>query len=134
MRRTAGVLVGLILLGTAACSSETPEENTAQACSAAEELSTALDNFDTTLTPDATVAEVQSARDEVRQAWQAFDSAASDVAQDRGQALDDAWESFNGAVDDVEGGESVSDAVDSLKDDAAAVKAARDSISDELGC
>lgn len=134
MRRTTGVLVGLMILATAACSSETPEENTEQACGAAEQLTVALDNFDTTLTPDATVDEVTAARDEVRAAWQELDAAADDVAQDRGQALDDAWDGLQESVDDISGDATVADVVDSLRDDAVEVQEARDALADDLGC
>ncbi|GHH79295.1 hypothetical protein [Promicromonospora soli] len=135
MRRTAGsALVGLVLLATAACSSETPEQNTEQACGAAEQLTVALDNFETTLTPDATVDEVRAAGSEVRQAWQDLDAAAGDVAEDRGQALDEAWEGLEQAVDDVRGETTVSEAADSIRDQAAEVREARDALADELGC
>ena len=134
MRRTTGVLVGLMVLATAACSSETPEQNTEEACGAAEQLTVALDNFDTTLTPDATVDEVMAARDEVRAAWQELDAAADDVAQDRGQALDDAWDGLQDSIDDVSGDATVSDAAESLRDDAVEVQEARDALAEDLGC
>lgn len=133
MRRTTGVVVGLIL-ATTACSSETPEENTEQACAAAEEMSVALDNFDMTLTPDATVNEVADARDQVRMAWQDLDAATDDVAEDRGQALDDAWNGLESSVDDISGDTTVADAVDSLRDDAVEVQEARDAVAEDLGC
>jgi hypothetical protein len=134
MRRTAGVLAGLVILATAACSSETPEQNTEQACGAAEQLTVALDNFDTTLTPDATVDEVMAARDEVRAAWRDLDAAADDVAQDRGQALDDAWDGLQDSIDDVSGDATISDAAESLRDDAVEVQEARDALAEDLGC
>ena len=134
MRRTTGVLVGLMILATAACSSETPEQNTEQACGAAEQLTIALDNFDTTLTPDATVDEVMAARDEVRAAWQELDAAADDVAQDRGQALDEAWSGFQQSVEDLSGSATITDAGESLRDDAVVVQEARDALAEDLGC
>jgi hypothetical protein len=133
-KRTTRVLVGLTILGTAACSSETPEENTQEACGAAEQLAVALDDFDTTLTPDATVDEVMDARASVRQAWQDLDAAADDVAQDRGQALDDAWSDLENSIDDVSGDATIADAAESLRDDAAEVQEARDALADDLGC
>ena len=134
MRRTTGVLVGLMILVTAACSSETPEENTQAACGAAEELTVALDNLDMTLTPDATVEEVQTARDEVRTAWQDLDAAADAVAEDRGQALEDAWSGFAESVDDLSGDATIADAAESLRDDAVEVQEARDAVAEDLGC
>lgn len=134
MRRATSVLAGLMILGTAACSSETPEENTQEACSAAEQLTVALDNFDMTLKPDATVDEVTDAREGVRQAWQELDEAADDVAADRGQALDEAWDDLEQSVDDVSGDATISDAAESLRDDAVEVQEARDALADDLGC
>lgn len=134
MRRTTGALVGLTLLVTAACSGETPEENTQEACGAAEQLTVALDEFDMTLRPDATVDEVQAAREEVRTAWEELDEAADDVAQDRGQALDDAWSGFAESVENLGGDETIAGAVDSLRDDAVAVQEARDAVAEDLGC
>jgi hypothetical protein len=123
-----------MFLATAACSSETPEENTQEACNAAEQLTVALDNFDMTLKPDATVDQVADARDGVRQAWQELDAAADDVAQDRGQALDEAWDDLQQSVDDVSGDATIADAAESLRDDAAEVQEARDALADDLGC
>ncbi|MDR7384986.1 hypothetical protein [Promicromonospora iranensis] len=134
MRRTTGVLVGLMIVATAGCSGETPEENTQEACSAAEQLTVALDNFDMTLSPGATVDEVRDARDTVREAWQELDAAADDVAQDRGEALDEAWEDFEQSVEDVNGDATIKDAADSLRDDAVEVQQARDALADDLGC
>jgi hypothetical protein len=134
MRRTSGVLVGLMILATAACSSETPEQNTEQACDAAEQLTVALDNFDTTLTPDATVDEVMAARDEVRAAWRELDAAADEVAQDRGQALDEAWDGLQESIEDVSGETTITDAAESLRDDAVEVQQARDALAEDLGC
>ncbi|MFE7504273.1 hypothetical protein [Promicromonospora sp. NPDC057488] len=135
MRRTAGVLVGLMLLGTAACSGgDTAEENTAQACGAADDLTTALDDFRSTLTPDATVDDVRAARDELSSAWQTFDSAATEVVQDRSEELDEAWAGLQKAVDDVAGDATVAGALSTLQDEAAGVKTARDDVVSELDC
>jgi len=137
MRRTASALFGLLLLviAPAACSGgDTPEENTAQACSAADDLDTALDNFRSTLSPDATVDDVRSARDELSQAWQDFDSAATEVVQDRSEELDEAWDGLQKAVDDVAGDATVAGALSTLEDEAQGVKDARDDVVSELGC
>ncbi|GAA2232575.1 hypothetical protein GCM10010413_33850 [Promicromonospora sukumoe] len=137
MRRTASALFGLLLLviAPAACSGgDTPEDNTAQACSAADDLDTALTNFRSTLSPDATVDDVRAARDELSQAWQTFDSAAKEVAQDRAQELDDAWAGLQKAVDDVAGEATVAGALSTLEDEAQGVKDARDDVVSELGC
>ncbi|MGW2095057.1 hypothetical protein [Promicromonospora sukumoe] len=137
MRRTTSALVGLLLLVTApaACSGgDTPEENTAQACSAADDLDTALDTFRSTLSPDATVDDVRAARDDLSQAWQSFDSAATEVVQDRSQELDDAWDGLQKAVDDVAGEATVAGALSTLEDEAQGVKDAKDDVVSELGC
>lgn len=134
MRRTTGVLVGLMLLATGACSGDSPEANTEQACGAADNLTAALDDFRSTLTPDATVDEVRAARDDLSQAWQEFDSAASDVVADRSEELDEAWDGLQKAVDDVAGEATVSGAIDTLRDEAEGVKDAKDDVVAELDC
>ena len=127
--------MGLMLLGTAACSGgDSAEENTAQACSAADDVTTALDNFRSTLTPDATVDDVRGARDELSSAWQTFDSAATEVVQDRSEELDEAWDGLQKAVDDVAGEATVSGAIDTLRDEAQGLKDAKDDVVAELDC
>ncbi|MFI2363744.1 hypothetical protein [Promicromonospora sp. NPDC019610] len=135
MRRTAGVLVGLVLLATGACSGgDTPEQNTEQACGAADDLTAALDDFRSTLTPDATVDDVRAARDDLSQSWQEFESATSDVVADRSEELDQAWDGLQKAVDDVAGEATVEGAINTLRDEWQGVKDAKDDVVAELDC
>lgn len=123
-----------MLLATGACSGDTPEENTEQACGAADDLTAALDDFRSTLTPDATVDDVRAARDDLGETWQEFEAAASDVVADRSEELDEAWDGLQQAVDDVSGDATVAGAIDTLRDEAQGVKDARDDVVSELDC
>jgi len=138
MRRHPGVLTaGVTLIAgvlLASCSSDTPAENTEQACAHAEELSAALASLNETLTGDGTVDDVKSARSEVATAYDALDGALDDVAQDRLDAVEDAWDRLDDAVEQVDGDATLSQAADSLRDDVAAVQDARESLVTELGC
>ena len=138
MRRHPGVLTaGVTLIAgvlLASCSSDTPAENTEQACAHAEELSAALASLNETLTGDGTVDDVKSARSEVATAYDALDGALDDVAQDRLDAVEDAWDRLDDAIEQVDGDATLSQAADSLRDDVAAVQDARESLVTELGC
>lgn len=138
MRRHPGVLTaGVALIAgvlLASCSSDTPAENTEQACAHAEELSAALASLNETLTGDGTVDDVKSARSEVATAYDALDGALDDVAQDRLDAVEDAWDRLDDAIEQVDGDATLSQAADSLRDDVAAVQDARESLVTELGC
>jgi chromosome segregation ATPase len=136
MRRRAALAVLPIAaaLALGACSSDTPEQNSARACEAAAELATSLDDLEATLTQDATVDEIRAARDAADAAQERLDEAADDVARDRADTLDDAWERLDDAVDDVAGDATLAEALDSLRDEAAQVRAARQELVDELTC
>jgi len=133
-RPALAVLPIAAVLALGACGTDTPEQNSAQACEAADELATALDDLEATLTQDATIDEIRAARDAAETAQERLDEAADDVARDRADALDDAWDRLDDAVDDVAGDATVAEAIDSLRDEAAQVRAAREELVDELTC
>jgi hypothetical protein len=51
---------------------------------------------------------------------------ADDVAEDRADAVDQAWSDLDAAVDDLDGDDTVPEAVDSLRDEASQVATARE--------
>ena len=134
MRRHPALAVVPLLLLLAACGSDEPEENTAQACEAADEFATALNDLEGTLSPSATVEEIRDARDAAGAAHERLDESAEDVAEDRVGALDDAWEQLSDAVQDIDDDMTVSAAVDSLRDDVAQIRAARDDLTEQMAC
>ncbi|MDR7381195.1 hypothetical protein [Promicromonospora iranensis] len=135
MRRARSFTVGLVVLVTGACSREAPpQESNERVCGAAEQLTVALDIFDTTLTPQATVDDVAAARDGAGQAWRYLNTAAGDMAQERTRALDEAWNRFDVSVDRISESAITPDVARSLRDDAVEVQQARNALADNLGC
>jgi prophage DNA circulation protein len=138
MSKQHPVLVGTAALGVAVgmltgCSAS-PEENVAKACGASDAFAAALQNFRETLTPDATIEEIRSAREEVSNTYNDLKGATANVAEDRTDALASATDELKAAVDDVPDDATVRQAVTSLKNEAANVEAARKGVASELNC
>lgn len=133
MRAQRVVVMAVLVVGLAACS-EDPEENTTQACDAEVQLESALENFDSVVGPDATIDEIRQARAQVADAVDQLTEAADDVAADRADAVDQAWSDLDAAVDDVDGDDTVPEAVDSLRDEASQVATAREDLVTDLDC
>ena len=137
MSRQRPILAGTIALGVAAavltsCSTSTPgasvssaraEENVSQACAAASAYAAALTNFKQTLKPGVTVGQLDSARDQVVKTFDDLIKASQDVARDQVDAVQTAEEKFVRAVRAVPDDATLSQAVDSLRDEAASVQA-----------
>ncbi|MEV7646628.1 hypothetical protein [Arthrobacter sp. NPDC089319] len=138
MSKQHPVLLGTAALGLAVgmltgCSAS-PEENVAKACGASDAFTAALQNFRDTLTPDATIDEIRSAREEVSNTFNDLKGATTNVAKDRTDALASAMDELKAAVDDVPDDATVRQAVTSLKNEADNVKSARDGVASELNC
>ena len=138
MSRPRPILAGTIALGIAAavltgCGTSTPgasvssaraEKNVSQACAAASAYAASLTNFKQTLQPGVTMEQVDSARDQVVRAFDDLIKSSQDVAQDQVDAVKRAEENFVRAVRAVPNDATLSQAVDSLRDEAAGVQAA----------
>ena len=138
MSKQHPVLTGTAALGLAVgmltgCSAS-PEENVAKACGASDAFAAALQNFRETLTPDATIEEIRSAREEVSNTYNDLKGATANVAKDRTDALASATDKLKAAVDAVPDDATVPQAVDSLKNEAAKVDTARQGVTSELNC
>jgi outer membrane murein-binding lipoprotein Lpp len=116
------------------CSSPSPQENVSQACSASEAFGAAVKTFQDTLTTDATVEEVQTAREGVRSTYATLVNEAGDVAQDRMAELATATNELNAAVDAVPSDAALTDALGSLKNEAADVVNARNDVDNAPKC
>ncbi|NOJ59678.1 MULTISPECIES: hypothetical protein [unclassified Arthrobacter] len=128
----AGVIA--ISLALTGCSSPTPEENVSQACTEAEALATAVEDFRTALTAESTVEEVRSARDAVVDAYETLMAEAQDVAQDRMDDLEASVMEFRSAVDDVPEDTALPDAVEDLRSEASDVGSSLDDLESDLTC
>lgn len=138
MSRPRPILAGSIALGfavamLAGCSTSSPgasvssaraEENVSQACAAASAYAAALTNFKQTLQPGATVGQLDSARDQVAKTFDDLIKASQDVARDEVDAVKTAEENFERAVNAVPDDATLTQAVASLRDEAANVQAA----------
>jgi hypothetical protein len=138
MSKQHRILIGTAALGVAvgmlAGCSASPEENVSKACVASDAFAASLQSFQKTLTPDATIDEIRSAREEVSNTYNDLKGATANVAKDRTDALASAADDFNAAVDAIPDDATVPQAVDSLKNEAAKVDTARDGVASELNC
>ena len=133
-RILAGSIALAIALATlTGCSTSTPgtsvsssraQENVSQVCAAASAYAAALTNFKQTLTPVATLGQVDSARDEVVKAFDDLVKASQDVAKDKVDAVRTAQDNFAQAVRAVPDNATLTQVADSLRTEAANVQAA----------
>ena len=138
MSRPRPILAGSIALGVAVamlsgCSGSSPgtsvssaraQENVSQACAAASAYAAALTNFKQTLKPGVTVGQLDSARDQVAKTYDDLIKASQDVAKDEVDAVRAAKDKFDRAVNAVPDDATLTQAVGSLRDEAANVQAA----------
>ena len=138
MSKQHPVLIGTAAIGLAVgmltgCSAS-PQENVAKACGASDAFAAALQNFRKTLTPDSTIAEIRSAREQVSNTYNDLKGATANVAKDRTDALAKATDELKSAVDNIPDNATVQQVVTSLKNDAANVETARKGVTSELNC
>jgi hypothetical protein len=103
-------------------------------CAASDAFSASLTNFKDTLKPGVTVEQIQSARDQVRKAYDDLLNAAGDAAKERVDAVKSAQQKFAAAVNAVPDTATLSQAANSLRDEAANVQAAISDLSNDAKC
>jgi hypothetical protein len=136
-RLSALVTVVGLLTG---CSTTTTTPTTTQTqtvspvCSTADAFSASLTNFKDTLKSGATLEQIRSARDQVVKAYDDLLNAAAGVAKDRVDAVKAAQQKFAAAVNAVSDSATLSQAVNSLRDEAANVQAAVSDLVTEAKC
>lgn len=127
------IAVAAFLMLLTGCSTSSPgtsvssaraQENVSQACAAASAYSAALTNFKQTLKPGATVEQISSARDQVAKTYDDLIRASQDVVRDEVDAVQAAEKSFDRAVRAVPDDATLTQAVGSLRDEAANAQAA----------
>jgi vacuolar-type H+-ATPase subunit I/STV1 len=153
MSKPHAVLLGFIALGTtvvlltgcspsnppAATPSPTvtvssPPASTSQVCAAIDAHTAALANFKATLKPDATIEQVNAARDQVTKTYDDLVKASENLAQQRADAVKAAEAKFNAAVAAVPNDATLTQAADSLRDEASNVEAAIRDLRAEVQC
>ena len=147
MSRPQPVLARMMALGAAiallaGCSTTSPStspgtsqtKSVSPVCAASDAFSASLTNFKDTLKPGVTVEQIQSARDQVRKAYDDLLNAAGDAAKARVDAVKSAQQKFAAAVSAVPDTATLSQAVNSLRDEAANVQAALSDLSNDVEC
>jgi hypothetical protein len=136
----------MIALGTAAlllagCSatgtsspSASPTQTVSPVCAASVAFSASLTNFKDTLKPGATVEQIRSARDQVLKSYDDLVNAAGDAAKERVDAVKAAEQKFTSAVNSVPDDATLTQAVTSLRDEAANVQAAISDLANDAKC
>lgn len=136
--RAHRVFAGPLALGAAVAlltsCAPTPQENVSQACAAAGAYAAALTNFKDTLTPSATVEQVQTARDQVTKTYDEMIKQSQDVAKDRADAVKTAQQNLESAVKDVPNDATLKQAANSLRDDTVKLQAAASDLRSQLKC
>ncbi|SDK80565.1 hypothetical protein SAMN04487916_103126 [Arthrobacter sp. ov407] len=147
MSRPQPVLARMIALGAAigllaGCSTTSPStspgtsqtQSVSPVCAASDAFSASLTNFKDTLKPGATVEQIQAARDQVKKAYDDLLNAASDAAKERVDAVKSAQQKFTSAVNAVPDTATLTQAFNSLRDEAANVQAAVSDLSNDVKC
>ena len=153
MPKPHAILVGTIALGAAValltgCSPSNPPAATSSptasvssppasvspVCAAVDAHAAALADFKNTLTPDATIEQVQAARAEVQKTYEDLVQESANLAQQRADAVKAAEAKFNAAVAAVPDTATLTQAADSLRDEASNVEAAIRDLRAEVNC
>jgi hypothetical protein len=111
-----------------------PPASTAELCAAAEAHAAALANFKTTLKPDATLDQVHAAQAQVTKTYDDLVTARKNLAQERADAVKSAEAKLNAAVNAVPNDTTLTQAADSLRDEASNVEAAIRDLRAEVKC
>lgn len=120
--------------GTGTSASPSPTPSVSPVCAAASAYESALTNFKDTLKPSSTIEQVQTARDQVVKAFDNMVSAAGDAAKDRVDAVKTAEQKFAAAVKAVPDSATLTQAIDSLRVEAANVQGAVADLTSEVKC
>lgn len=129
-----GLLAGCSTSGSGNSPSASQTKTVSPVCAAAVAFSASLTNFKDTLKPGATIAQIQSAREQIRKSYDDLVNAAGDAAKDRVDAVKAAEAKFTSAVNAVPDDATLTQAVNSLRDEAANVQAAISDLSNDAKC
>lgn len=124
----------LLLSGCGESSTDAMGDDTAQVCQDLSAYTDALRNLASTLGPDATVAEVQAARDQAAAAQRTLHESLAGVSDDRTDDVERSWDALVTAFGQVDDDATLAEAVDSLKDEAQGVVDATASVGQDLDC
>jgi len=124
----------LLLAGCGEASTDAMGDDTSQTCQDLSAYADAVRNLAGTLGPDASVAEVQAARDQAQEAEEALEESISEVSDDRTDDIAQSWDALVSAFGRVDDDAALSEAAASLKDEVQGVVDATASVRDDLDC
>ncbi|SKC59552.1 Mce/MlaD family protein [Krasilnikoviella flava] len=124
----------LLLAGCGESSTDAMGDRTTQTCADLTAYTDALRNLASTIGPDATVEDVQAARDQAEEAQQALEESISGVTDDRTDDIARSWDALATAFSQVDDDATLAEAADSLKDEAEGVVDATASVREDLDC
>ncbi|MFD6133993.1 hypothetical protein [Isoptericola sp. NPDC056618] len=124
----------LLLAGCGESSTDAMGDDTAQVCQDLSAYTDALRNLASTLSPDASVEDVQAARDQAEDAQRTLHESLAEVSDDRTDDVEQAWDSLVTAFGQVDDDATLAQAADSLKDEAQGVVDATASVGQDLDC
>ncbi|MGE9349511.1 hypothetical protein ACQP60_08555 [Isoptericola variabilis] len=131
---TAVGAAALLLAGCGESSTDAMGDDTTQVCQDLSAYSDALRNLAGTLGPDASVAQVQAARDQAAEAQRTLHESLANVSDDRTDDVEQAWDALVTAFGQVDDDATLSEAAASLKDEAQRVVDATASVGQDLDC
>jgi hypothetical protein len=125
------LLVPLALIA-ASCGTDTKEAET-NLCKSLNEFETALLGL-LDISLDSSIEDIQQNFKDVEDAWNKVVSDAEKVGTARSDDLQKAYDDLKKAIDDIPGDATITEALESLSDDAAAVVAAWEQLFSDLDC
>jgi hypothetical protein len=135
----ATLALALALFGAVACSSDDNGDTDSvggaesQFCSDLAALNTAMRAL-ASLSPSSTVDDANDARDDVKEALDDVRASAKQLAEAKTNALQDAYEEFDSAIDDVEGEQTLGQAAASVMGEAAGIATAQRELAQQANC
>lgn len=111
-----------------------PQATRSPVCPAADAFAAALTGFKDTLRAGPTLDQVRAARDQVATSYDALIKEAGSLARERVAAVTAAEDAFATAVNDVPSDATLTEAIDSLRDETAIVQGALSDLATEIKC
>lgn len=127
------ILVGIVVPLVAACAGPSVSEAETQLCDDLGQLATALQGLGQ-INAQSTVNELEAARKNVADSYQAVRSSAEAVEQARLNELETAYGDFQKSVDNISGQETLGEAATTITTRAANVVTAREQLFGDLSC
>lgn len=127
----------VVMLMLAACGDDdpSPEEAMADLCTDLSELQVSVQNLAQVSTnPNATVEQLEDARDEVNDQLDDAQDSADDVDQAELDALNESYENLDQAIDDIDDDATLADASASVQEEITAVNSAWEQLLTGLNC